>query len=133
MRKQDEPPRTVKEMAGAFKSFITRRRNDSNAGSKAPATLKIARYNLVLMDRDGQVIWTGEWGVGDIFEFGPRYRLWVFCQFTNHSNREAEIAEYEIELVSDEGQVVERFGNAFGDSIIVAQGQSRVFSGQWRL
>ena len=133
MQKRVEQPRKVKELAGALKSFITRRRDEEDAGSKAAATLKIARYNLVLMDRDGQVIWTGEWGVGDIFEFGPRYSLWVFCEFTNHSNRETEIAEYEIELVSDEGQVVERFGNAFGDSIIVAQGQSRVFSGQWRL
>ncbi|HKP88151.1 MAG TPA: hypothetical protein VJZ26_18745 [Blastocatellia bacterium] len=133
MGKRVEPHKAVKEFAGAVKSFIRRKRDDSDAGSKAPATLKIARYNLILMDNDGQVVWTGEWGVGDVFEFGPRYSLWVFCEFTNHSNRETEVAEYEIELVSEEGQVVERFGNAFGDSIIVAQGQSRVFSGQWRL
>ena len=133
MGKRVEPPRAVKDFAGALKSFIRRKRDDSDAESKVPSTLKIARYNLVLMDRDGQVVWTGEWGVGDVFEFGPRYSLWVFCEFTNHSNRETEIAEYEIELVSEEGQVVERFGNAFGDSIIVEQGQTKVFSAQWRL
>jgi hypothetical protein len=132
MGKRVESPRTVKDLTGALKSFIKRRRADSNAESQATSILKIARYNLVLMDRDGQVVWTGEWGVGDAFEFGPRNCLWVFCEFTNHSNREAEIAEYEIELVSEEGQIVERFSDAFGDSIIIAQGQSKVFPGQWR-
>lgn len=133
MGKRVEPRKAVKEMAVALMSFIKRRRDETDAASKAQSALKIARYNLVLMDRDGQVVWTGEWGAGDVFEFGPRYSLWVFCEFTNHSNSEAEIAEYEIELLGEEGQVVERFGNAFGDSVIVARGQSKVFTGQWRL
>jgi hypothetical protein len=35
--------------------------------------------------------------------------------------------------MSDEGLVVERFGNAFADSLMIAPGETRVFSGKWRL
>jgi hypothetical protein len=59
--------------------------------------------------------------------------LWIFCEFTNHSNREAEIAEYEIELMSEEGMVIGRFGDSFGDSVVVVPGQSKVLSGRWQL
>jgi hypothetical protein len=85
------------------------------------------------MDPDGQVIWTGEWDSGGVFEFGPRQRLWVFCGFTNHSAREAEISEYEIELMSEDGAVVERFGESFGDSLIVPPGESKHFPAEWRM
>jgi hypothetical protein len=112
---------------------IKRRRTGSNAASPAPATLKVARYKLILMDPDGQVVWTGEWDAGGAFDFGPRHRLWILCQFTNHSQQEAHIAEYEIELMSDEELVIGRFGTAFGDSVIVVPGQSKVLSGSWQL
>jgi hypothetical protein len=95
--------------------------------------LVIAGYNLVLMDPDGQVVWSHEWDVSG-FEFGPRWDLWVFCQYTNHAPQEMEIAEYEIELVSgEERSVVKRFGDSFADSVVVAPGQSKLFSGRWRL
>lgn len=94
---------------------------------------RIASYSLVLMDPDGQVIWTGEWDSGGVFEFGPRQRLWVSCEFTNHSAREAEISEYEIELMSEDGAVVERFGESFGDSLIVQPGASKHFPAEWRM
>jgi hypothetical protein len=100
---------------------------------EATAALKIARYSLVLMDPDGQVIWTGEWDSGGVFEFGPRQHLRVFCGFTNHSTREAEISEYEIELMSEDGAVVERFGESFGDSLIVPPGESKHFPAEWRM
>lgn len=85
------------------------------------------------MDHEGQVVWTGDWDAGGAFEFGPRHSLRVFCEFTNHSKREAEIAEYEIELMSEDGLVVGRFGSSFGESVVVVPGQSRVLSGQWQL
>jgi len=95
--------------------------------------LKIARYSLVLMDPDGQVVWTREWDSGGVFEFGPRQRLWVSCGFTNHSPRETEISEYEIELMGEDGAVVERFGDSFGDSVIIPPGESKNFPAEWRM
>jgi hypothetical protein len=85
------------------------------------------------MDPDGQVVWTGEWDSGGVFEFRPSQRLWVFCAFTNHSAREAEISEYEIELMSEDGAVVERFGESFGDSLIIPPGESKNFPAEWRM
>jgi hypothetical protein len=134
MSKQLEPPRTIKSRVSALLHSMKRGHSDSGSSPHLPSSaMRIARYNLVLMDPDGQVVWTGEWDAGGAFEFGPRHSLRIFCQFTNHSNREAEIAEYEIELMSEEGQVVGRFGDSFGDSIVVVPGQSKVLSGQWQL
>ena len=110
----------------------TRREEGSGSPSQTQA-LKIAGYSLVLMDPDGQVIWTREWDSGGVFEFGPRQRLWVFCGFTNHSKRETEISEYEIELMGEDGLVVERFGDSFGDSVIVPPGESKNFPAEWRM
>lgn len=103
--------------------------------SESPATpaLKIARYSLILMDPDGQVVWTGEWDSGGVFEFRPRQRLWVFCAFTNHSELETEISEYEIELYSEDGTIVERFNDSFGDSLIIPPGESKRFPAEWRM
>jgi hypothetical protein len=100
---------------------------DAAPQSERAQALKIAGYSLVLMDPDGQVIWTREWDSGGVFEFGPRQRLWVFCGFTNHSARETEISEYEIELMGEDGVVVERFGDSFGDSVIIPPGESKHF------
>jgi hypothetical protein len=97
------------------------------------SSLKIARYGLVLMDPDGQVVWTGEWDSGGVFEFRPRQRLWVFCAFTNHSERETEISEYEIELMSEDGTIVQRFNDSFGDSLIIPPGESKQFPAEWRM
>lgn len=97
------------------------------------SALKIAGYSLVLMDPDGQVVWTREWDSGGVFEFRPRQRLWVFCGFTNHSARETEISEYEIELMGEDGAVVERFGGSFGDSVIIPPGESKQFPAEWRM
>ena len=99
---------------------------------KMPA-VKIAGYSLVLMDSDGQVVWTREWDSGGVFEFGPRQRLWVCCGFTNHSECETEISEYEIELMGEDGLVVERFGDSFGDSVIIPPGESKHFPAEWRM
>jgi|GEM_PF-1592675 len=101
--------------------------------SLTSSALKIARYGLVLMDSDGQVVWTGEWDSGGVFEFRPRQRLWVFCGFTNHSERETEISEYEIELMSEDGTIVQRFNDSFGDSLIIPPGQSKQFPAEWRM
>jgi len=101
--------------------------------SPTSSALKIARYGLVLMDSDGQVVWTGEWDSGGVFEFRPRQRLWVFCGFTNHSERETEISEYEIELMSEDGTIVQRFNDSFGDSLIIPPGQSKQFPAEWRM
>jgi hypothetical protein len=121
----------VKDLVAALSNFIRRKRADSIVES--PPSLKIAGYNLVLMDREGQVIWTREWDAGGAFDFGPRYSLSVFCRFTNHSKQEVEIAEYEIELTNEDGLVLNRFGDAFGDSIIIPPGQSRIFCGRWKM
>ena len=117
----------------ALVNAIKRRRTGSNGASHAPPTLKVARYKLVLMDDDGQVVWTGEWDAGGAFEFRPRQRLWIFCEYINHSQQEARIAEYEIELMNDEELVIGRFGSAFGDAVVVVPGQSKVLSGSWQL
>ena len=107
--------------------------NGSAQLSQPGPALKIASYSLVLMDPDGQVVWTREWDSGGVFEFGPRQHLWVFCGFTNHSPREAEISEYEIELMSEDGAVVERFGESFGDSLVIPPGESKQFPAEWRM
>jgi len=133
MRERVESPGTIRGRVSALVNSLKRRRTGSNAASHAPATLKVARYKLILMDPDGQVVWTSEWDAGGAFDFGPRHRLWIFCQFTNHTQQEARIAEYEIELVSDEELVIGRFGSAFGDSVVVVPGQSKVLSGSWQL
>ena len=107
--------------------------NGSAHASLPTPALRIAKYSLVLMDPDGQVIWTREWDSGGVFEFRQRQRLWVFCGYTNHSAREAEISEYEIELMSEDGAVVERFGESFGDSLIIPPGESKHFPAEWRM
>jgi hypothetical protein len=112
---------------------LGRLENGSGPQSRAAPALKIAGYSLVLMDQDGQVIWTREWDSGGVFEFGPRQRLWVFCGFTNHSQRETEVSEYEIELMGEDGLVVERFGDSFGDSVIIPPGESKNFPAEWRM
>jgi hypothetical protein len=118
----------------ASRARLLERREDGNLWrSPPPPALKIAGYSLVLMDADGQVIWTREWDSGGVFEFGPRHRLWVFCGFTNHSKRETEISEYEIELMGEDGAVVERFGDSFGDSVIIPPGESKQFPAEWRM
>lgn len=127
---QVESFRTIKGRVSALMNTIIRRRA---APDPAAETLKVARYKLILMDTDGQVVWTGEWDAGGAFEFRPGHRLWIFCEYTNHSKREAEIGEYEIELMSDTEQVVGRFGSAFGDAMVIVPGESKVLSGQWRL
>ncbi len=108
-------------------------RPGSNSKPQAQPILSVASYNLVLLDRDGQVTWTREWDAGSAFKLNPHFTLWVFCEFTNRSRQQMEISEYEIELMSDEGLVVERFGEGFDDSLIVAVGETKVFTGQWRL
>ncbi|HKA20014.1 MAG TPA: hypothetical protein VKN18_17115 [Blastocatellia bacterium] len=95
--------------------------------------LKIAGYSLVLMDPDGQVVWTREWDSGGVFEFRPNQRLWIFCGFTNHTKRETEISEYEVELMGEDGMVIERFGNSFGDSVIIPPGESKDFPAEWQM
>jgi len=130
MVEQIEPLRSLKGRVSALMNSIIRRRA---APVPEEETLKVARYKLILMDAEGQVMWTGEWDAGGAFDFRPGHRLWIFCEFTNHTKREAEIGEYEIELMSDTEQVVGRFGNAFGDPVVVVPGESTVLSGQWRL
>jgi hypothetical protein len=132
MENQIELPKAMSGLMTALRRFIKRTSPDSNPKPEAPPTLLIAGYTLILLDPDGQVSWTREWNAGSSFPFGPHFSLWVFCEFTNNTKHDVEIAEYEIELMSDEGQVVERFGDAFADSVIVVPGESKVFSGQWR-
>ncbi len=110
-----------------------RSENGSAPPKQMTPALKIAGYSLVLMDPDGQVIWTRQWDSGGVFEFRPRQRLWVFCGFTNHSERETEISEYEIELMGEDGAVVERFSESFGDSVIIPPGESKRFPAEWRM
>ena len=118
----------------ALRVRLLGRRESGNLWRSPPTpALKIAGYSLVLMDADGQVIWTKDWDSGGVFEFGPRQRLWVFCGFTNHSKRETEISEYEIELMGEDGTVVERFGDSFGDSVIITPGESKNFPAEWRM
>lgn len=114
-------------------SLVRRLVRRSESPSRSMPALKIAGYSLVLMDPDGQVIWTRDWDSGGVFEFGPRQRLRIFCGFTNHSANETEISEYEIELVGEDGAIVERFSNSFGDSVIVPPGESTQFPAEWRM
>src|SRR5262245_40243268 len=112
---------------------VVEKENGSASPSQAGQALRIASYSLVLMDPDGQVVWTREWDSGGVFEFGPRQHLLVSCGFTNHTQREAEISEYENELMSEDGAVVERFGESFGDFLVIPPGESKEFPAQWRM
>jgi len=135
----------LREVAHALykKSKVGRRLSDFVEGVKrrigktesrpADDRLKIAHYNLVLMDGDGQVVWGREFDAGGAFEFKHGQRLYVRCEFTNHSAREAQVAEYEIELTAEDGAVVGRFGDSFGDAMMVAPGESKQFLGQWSM
>lgn len=114
-------------------SLVRRLVRRSESPSRSMPALKIAGYSLVLMDPAGQVIWTRDWDSGGVFEFGPRQRLRIFCGFTNHSASETEISEYEIELMGEDGAIVERFSNSFGDSVIVPPGESTQFPAEWRM
>jgi len=125
--------RAVRSRLASRARLLERRENGTVSQSQTTPALKIAGYSLVLMDADGQVIWTREWDSGGVFEFGPRQRLWVYCGFTNHSKRETEISEYEIELMGEDGTVVERFGDSFGDSVIIPPGESKHFPAEWRM
>lgn len=118
----------LRSLAGRF-----RWKPNEHERARTSAVLKIAGYSLVLMDPDGQVVWTREWDSGGVFEFGRRQRLLVFCGFTNRSQDETEISEYEIELMGEDGSVVERFGDSFGDSVIIPPGESKRFAGEWRM
>jgi hypothetical protein len=112
---------------------LTRRHtNDAQSPPDRPA-LKVAGYALVLMDGDGQVVWNREWDAGGVFEFGPRQRLFVFCGFTNYSGQEAEISEYEVELMGEDGAIVKRFNSSFGDLLVIPPGESKHFSAEWRM
>ena len=106
--------------------------NGAQSHADAPAVLKVARYGLVLMDNDGQVVWTREWDAGGVFQFGPRQRLLVSCGFTNYSQVETEISEYEIELLGEDGLIVQRFNNSFGDAVVVPPGETIDFPAEWR-
>ena len=125
--------RAIHARLGPVVRWLKRTPDKTEPESHIPSALKIARYGLVLMDPDGQVVWTGEWDSGGVFEFRPRQRLWVFCAFTNHSERETEISEYEIELMSEDGTIVERFNDSFGDSLIIPPGESKQFPAEWRM
>jgi hypothetical protein len=136
LHRQDSMRARLRSIGSLLRSpanLLRRKSKTSESQSGTMPALKIAGYSLVLMDPDGQVIWTREWDSGGVFEFGPRQRLWVFCGFTNHSARETEISEYEIELMGEDGAVIERFNNSFGDSIIVPPGESKHFPAEWRL
>jgi hypothetical protein len=113
--------------------LLKRDRRQAQARQPASSTLKIARYGLVLMDQDGQVVWSNEWDSGGVFEFRPRQRLWICCAFTNHSGRETEVSEYEVELVGEDGSIVQRFNDSFGDSLVISPGEQRQFPAEWRL
>jgi len=106
---------------------------DTQSKSKPADVLKVAGYTLVLMDSDGQVVWTREWDAGGVFEFRQRQRLLIFCSFTNHSASEAEVSEYEIELMGEDGLIIKRFNDSFGDSVIVSPGESKQFPAEWRM
>ena len=125
--------RAIHARLGLLVRWLKRSPGKPEPMSPTLSSLKIARYGLVLMDPDGQVVWTGEWDSGGVFEFRPRQRLWVFCAFTNHSERETEISEYEIELMSEDGTIVQRFNDSFGDSLIIPPGESKQFPAEWRM
>ena len=133
---EPDPATTI---SGAIKIRVTeliKSVRQGIAGSKkqqqVPTTLRVAGYNLILMSQDGDVVWAKEYS-GDVFEFGPRYSLWIFCEFTNHTKVEKEIAEYEIELIGEDGTVIKRFNKWFDESVVVGPYQSKMFLGQWRL
>jgi hypothetical protein len=132
MEKQIELPKAMNGLMTVLRRFIKRDAPDSKATPEGPPTLNIAGYTLILLDPDGLVVWTREWNAEPAFQFGPHFSLRIFCEFTNNSKHDVEIAEYEIELLSVEGLVVERFGNAYADSVIVNPGERKVFAGQWR-
>ncbi len=151
MEKQDKPlvayrlslppsqPDPATTISGAIKNRVTGLINSVRQGiarskktPQAPTILRIAGYNFVLMSQDGDVVWAKEYS-GDVFEFGPRYSLWIFCEFTNHTKVEKEITEYEIELIGEDGSVVKRFNKWFDESVIVGPRQCKTFLGQWRL
>ena len=132
-------PGPATTITGAIKARVTELIDSVKqlrAGSKKkpqpPTSFRVAGYNLILMSQDGDVVWAKEYS-GDVFEFGPRNSLWVFCEFTNHTKVEKEIAEYEIELVGEDGTVVKRFNKWFDESVVVGPNQSKTFLGQWRL
>jgi len=112
---------------------IKRRLTRAKATTNDDPALNIARYNLVLMDADGQVVWGKEFDAGGVFRLRPGHRLWVSCEFTNHSSRQAEVAVFEIELTGEDGAVVSRFGDSYGDVVVVEPGASRQFVGEWSL
>jgi len=131
---------SLSALAGAIRACVQSTRRllkgvspRADAPSPTQAALQIARYGLVLMDSDGQVVWTGEWDSGGVFEFRPRQRLLVLCAFTNHSADEKEISEYEIELMSEDGSIVKRFNDSFADSLIIPPGTSTRFPAEWRM
>lgn len=123
----------MRDRIASAANLLRRRNRDSQQPSQKTPAVKIAGYSLVLMDSDGQVVWTREWDSGGVFEFRPRQRLFVCCGFTNHSERETEISEYEIELMGEDGLVVERFGDSFGDSVVIPPGESKQFPAEWRM
>jgi hypothetical protein len=126
---QGEIGRRLTATASLVKEKLTGKQPPQNGD----ATLRISRYNLVLMDNQGQVVWGREFDAGGSFEFRPGHRLYIACEYTNRSAREAEVAEFEIELAGDDGSVVSRFGESFGDAVVVAPGESKQFIGEWRL
>jgi hypothetical protein len=136
-RRTDSMLEILRSLRSRLASALSLARQGSKETESRPAeatgVLNVAGYTLVLMDTDGQVVWTREWDAGGTFQFGPRQRLWVSCGFTNHSESEAEISEYEVELMGEDGLIVERFNNSFGDVLIVPPGESKQFRAEWRL
>jgi hypothetical protein len=136
LRRFDSIAGLLRSLADRFASsmgFLKLRANSSQSKSEPANVLKVAGYTLVLMDSDGQVVWTREWDAGGVFEFRPRQRLLISCSFTNYSASEAEVSEYEIELMSEDGLIVKRFNDSFGDSVIVSPGESKHFPAEWRM
>jgi len=112
---------------------LLRRMTKTKSKPEVDPSLRIAHYNLVLMDGDGQVVWGMEYDAGGPFSFRPGQRLWICCEFTNRSAHEAQVAEFEIELTGEDGAVLSRFGDSFGDLLIVQPGETQKFVGQWTL
>ena len=136
LRRFDSIPGLLRSLADRIAGSMglsKRKTNDAQSKSKPADVLKVAGYTLVLMDSDGQVVWTRDWDAGGVFEFRQRQRLLIFCSFTNHSASEAEVSEYEIELMGEDGLIIKRFNDSFGDSIIVSPGESKQFPAEWRM
>jgi hypothetical protein len=125
--------RSLADRIAGSMGLSKRSTNSAQSKSETADVLKVAGYTLVLMDSDGQVVWTREWDAGGVFEFRHRQRLMVSCSFTNHSASEAEVSEYEIELMSEDGLIIKRFNDSFGDSVIVSPGESKQFPAEWRM